>query len=57
MKFKYLVISSVGAWGKNEVTKEYFVQAVQRGDLIINLEDGTYFSKDDNVWKPVEGDK
>lgn len=56
MKYKYLVISPVGAWGKNEISKEYFVGAVQRDDLIINLEDGTYFDKDENAWLPVKGD-
>lgn len=58
MKFKYLVITSSDmVWGKNELTKEYFVNAVQRGDGIINLEDGTYFDKDSNAWLPVKGDE
>lgn len=58
MKFKYLIISAAPtAWGKNELSKEYFVNAVQRGDLIINLVDGTYFDKDNNAWKDIEGDK
>lgn len=58
MKFKYLIISGIPtAWGKNELSKDYFVGAVQRGDLVINLEDGTYFDKNDNAWKDLEGDK
>jgi hypothetical protein len=56
MKFKYLVFSGYTIWGKNELSREYFVAAVQRGDAIINLEDGTYFNKDTNSWLPVEGD-
>ncbi len=57
MKFKYLVYSGIGVWGKNEISKEYFIHAVQRGDLIVDLEAMTYFDKDDNEWKPIEGDK
>lgn len=58
MEFKYLIISTTStAWGKNELSKEYFVNAVQRGDLIINLEDGTYFDKDENAWKEIRGDQ
>ena len=57
MKYKYLVISHFSAWGKQEIDKEYFVNAVRRGDLIINTEDSTYFDKDENNWLPIEGDK
>lgn len=57
MKYKYLVISHFSAWGKHEITKEYFVNAVQRGDLIINTQDGTYYDKEENTWKPIEGDE
>ncbi len=57
MEYKYLVIKDViGAWGKHELSKEYFVNAVQRGDLIINTEENTYFDKDENAWKPIDGD-
>ena len=57
MQYKYLVFSGFTIWGKNEITKEYFVAAVQRGDYIVNTEDGTYFDKDTNSWKAIEGDK
>lgn len=58
MTFKYLIITDTDMiWGKQELTKEYFVSAVQRGNGIINLEDGTYFDKDSNSWKELEGDK
>ena len=58
MKFKYLRVTSNDLiWGKNEITKEYFLSVVQSGDALINLEDMTYFSKDDNEWKPIDGDK
>lgn len=57
MNYKYLIFGGVMVWGKNELSKEYFVGAVQRGDYIVNTEDGTYFDKDDNAWKAIEGDK
>lgn len=57
MKFKYLVLTGSTIWGKHEITKEYFVRAVQRGDHIINLLDSTYFDKDENAWKDIEGDE
>lgn len=43
-------------WGKQEITKEYFLGVVNSGDALINLEDMTYFDKDSNGWKPIEGD-
>lgn len=56
-KYKYLrVTTNDMLWGKQEISKEYFVSAVQSGDALINLEDMAYFSKDDNEWKPIEGD-
>ena len=57
MIYKYLIFSGVSIWGKHELTKEYFVNAVQRGDYIVNCVNGTFFDKDDNAWKPIEGDK
>lgn len=57
MIYKYLIFSGISVWGKHELTKEYFVNAVQRGDYIVNTQDGTFFDKDDNAWKPIEGDK
>ncbi len=59
MRWKYLIISSGGysSWGKHELAKDYFVAAVQRGDMIINIVEGTCFDKDKNAWVPVEGDK
>lgn len=56
MKFKFLVYSGYSVWGKHELTKEYFVAAISRDDHIINTEDSTYFDKDTNSWKPLEGD-
>lgn len=57
MKFKYLCLYSGIVWGKYELLKADFVRRIQRDELIINLEDQTYFDKDDNAWKPIEGDK
>jgi hypothetical protein len=57
-KFKYLrVTTNDMMWGKQELSKEYFVNAVQSGDAIIDLEDMTYFDKDSNEWKLIDGDK
>lgn len=58
MTHKYLTVQAGGAilWLKHEISKDYFVGANQRGDVIINLEDSTYFDKDSNSWKPLEGD-
>lgn len=58
MKFKYLrVTSSEFVWGKHEMSKEYFVVAVKTGDTIINLDDMTYYSADENAWLPIKGDE
>jgi len=56
MNYKYLIFSGYNIWGKHELTKEYFVRAVQRGDYIVNTIDATFFDKDDNAWKAIEGD-
>lgn len=57
MTYKYLVFSGIVVWGKNEISKEYFVNAVQRGDQIVNVAEGTYFDKDANAWQPLQGDE
>ena len=58
MNFKYLIIESYDTiWGKHELTKEYFINAVQRGATIVNTEDNTVFSQDDNAWLPIRGDE
>lgn len=57
-KYKYLrVTSNDMLWGKQEISKEYFISVVQSDDALINLEDMTYFSKEDNEWKPIDGDQ
>lgn len=56
MKFKYLVIYHDMIYGKAEINKQYFVNAVTRGDTIIDLENMTQFDKETNSWKPIEGD-
>lgn len=56
MNYEYLIFTGFSIWGKHELTKEYFVGAVQRGDYIVNTVDNTYFDKDTNSWKAVEGD-
>ena len=57
-KFKYLrVTTNDMMWGKHELSKEYFVSAVQSGDALLNLEEMTYFDKEDNEWKSIKGDE
>lgn len=57
MKFKYLKVTTGDMmWGKQEMSKEYFVNAVRSGDAIINLEDMTYFNTEENGWLPIDGD-
>lgn len=55
MTFRYLIISGI-VWGKDELTKEYFVNSVAHGDTIIDLQEGKIFDKDENTWKDIEGD-
>jgi hypothetical protein len=55
MRFRYLIISGI-VWGKNEITKEYFVNAIHRGDTIIDLQEGKQFDPEKNEWVDVEGD-
>jgi hypothetical protein len=57
MNYRYLIFSGFNVWGKKELTKDYFVNAVQRGDFIVDLEAGKYFDKDNNQWKILEGDE
>lgn len=56
MKYRYLVFSGLSIWGKHKIEKEYFVNAVQRGDFIVDLEENKYFDKDENAWLDLEGD-
>lgn len=57
MKFKYLKIYAESVYGIHDFTKERFSAAAQRGELIINTKDGTYFDKDTNSWKEIDGDE
>lgn len=57
MKYRYLIFSGFSIWGKHELTKEYFANAAQRGDYIVDTQNGTYFDKDENAWVEIEGDK
>lgn len=58
MKFKYLVISGGDIiWGKQEITKDYFVSAIRRGDTIVNLKQNTVFDAENNKWEDIKGDE
>lgn len=56
MKYRYLIVSPLMVYGKHELSKEYFVIAVQRGDTVIDTEENTVFDKDSNSWQSVKGD-
>lgn len=43
-------------WGKNELTKEYLIGVKQRGDMLIDIENKTYFDTENNKWKPIPSD-
>lgn len=57
MNYRFLVFSGIGVWGKHAITKDYFVAAAKRGDLIIDTQENTYFDADSNSWKAIEGDE
>lgn len=57
MKYRYIKIMGSIVWGIKELTKERFVNSVQMGDTIIDLEEMKVFDKDTNAWVDIEGDK
>lgn len=58
MKYKYIKVTAGGSmlWGINELSKDRFVASVQAGDVIIDVEAQTYFDKETNTWKDIDGD-
>lgn len=57
MKYRYIKIMGGIVWGIREFTKERFVNSVQMGDTIIDLEEMKVFDKETNAWVDIEGDK
>jgi hypothetical protein len=53
---KYINTNATTIWGKDEITKEYLIGVKQRGDTLINVEDGTYFDIEKNEWVSIPGD-
>lgn len=53
---KYIRTNASVIWGKNELTKEYLIGVKQTGDILINIEDKTYFDTENNEWKKVPSD-
>ena len=57
MTYRYLIFGGLMVWGKHEMTKEYFSNAAQRGDIILDLHEMKIFNKDKNAWEDIEGDE
>lgn len=56
MMYRYLIIDGI-VWGKHELTKDYFVGAVQRGATILDLQENKQFDASENKWVDIEGDE
>lgn len=58
MKYKYLtIIGNELFWGKNEITKETLTKVLAgQYDVLLNLEDLTWFNAPDNKWEEISGD-
>lgn len=57
MKYRYLKIMAGLIWGKKTLSKEEFVNAIQRGDTIVDLEEMKVFNADENRWEEIKGDE
>lgn len=57
IKYKYLKVMAGLIWGKKSLSKEEFVNAIQRGDTIIDLEEMKVFNADENQWEDIKGDE
>lgn len=57
MNYRFLRISGSLIWGKHTMSRDYFINAVKAGDVLIDLENMTQFDSKDNEWKPIEGDR
>lgn len=50
---KYIRTNTSFIWGKNDITKEYLIGVKQTGDILIDIENKTYFDTENNEWKPI----
>lgn len=58
MKYKILKITGDELiWGKNNLEKQDLVdKATNRIDILLNVEEGTYFDSETNSWKEIPGE-
>ena len=53
---KYIRTNASVIWGKNEITKEYLIGVKQTGDILIDIENKTYFDNENNQWTDIPKD-
>lgn len=53
---KYIRTNASLIWGKNEITKEYLIGVKQTGDILIDIENQTYFDTENNKWIEIPKD-
>lgn len=54
---KYIRTDASVICGKNELTKEYLVGVKQTGDILIDIENKTYFDSENNQWVAIPSDE
>lgn len=54
---KYIRTNASVIWGKNELTKEYLAGVKSVGDILIDIENKTFFDTENNQWKPIPSDE
>lgn len=53
---KYIRTNASVIWGKNELTKEYLIGVKNTGDILIDIENKTFFDAENNKWSPIPSD-
>ncbi len=53
---KYIRTNASVIWGKNEITKEYLSGVKVTGDILIDIENKTFFDTEKNIWSPIPSD-
>ncbi len=57
MKYRYLFEKYGEVRGTNQITKEHLVDVKnRRSDYLIDVQEGTYYDAENNVWNEIEGD-
>lgn len=53
---KYIRTDASVIWGKSELTKEYLIGVKDTGDILIDIENKTFFDIENNQWKNIPSD-